>query len=91
MVSHTVTDVVDWMVDVLATEKVLHQDVAAAEIEQRFGVPFVYFNDNGNLAIARDVLKEFRRSTEPDVVWDRSERAWRFREKYDPKTGRQAD
>jgi hypothetical protein len=34
----------------------------------------VYENENGNLAINRQVLKEFRKLTEKTVVWERGVR-----------------
>jgi Family of unknown function (DUF6953) len=51
---------------------------------------FTYDNDNGNLAISRNVLSAFRRLTGEDVVWDRDERMWRHRESHDAP-GRQQD
>jgi hypothetical protein len=40
--------------------------------QETFGDQFTYDNDNdnGNLAIARSVLKEFRQLT-PDAIWER--------------------
>lgn len=35
----------------------LYQQDAVAEIEQRFGTDFVYYNDNGNPAVSRAMLK----------------------------------
>jgi hypothetical protein len=57
------------------------QDVAAA-IQHHFGEPFVYFNANGNLAISKGVLQEFRKLT-PDCVWDRHDKCWRKRAEWD--------
>ena len=68
----------------------LHQDAVVFEIQDRFGEAFVYENDNGNLAIGRAVLTEFRKLTEETVVWERGERVWRRREKHDPLGKRQA-
>ncbi|EPL0635741.1 DUF6953 family protein [Acinetobacter baumannii] len=42
-----------------------------------FGDDFVSENENGNLTISKVVLKEFRKLTEGEVVWMRSEKAWR--------------
>jgi len=69
---------------------VLYQDQAAAEITARFGDECAYQNDNGNLAISREVLKQFRAATEGTVVWDGAERMWRRRENYDSQ-GRRAN
>ncbi len=68
----------------------LEQEWAASEIERKFGEKFVYFNENGNLAIERKVLQAFRNLTEKDVVWDTRERAWRRRERHDAP-GRRAE
>jgi uncharacterized protein DUF6953 len=70
----------------LDTEKTLYQEDVVDEIERKFGKKFIYENENGNLAIARAVLVEFRQIT-PHAVWVRSERCWRRREKHDdPKS-----
>jgi hypothetical protein len=68
----------------------LTQQEAADEILDKFGEDFVYENDNGNLAISKKVLKEFRKISEETVVWERSSRSWRKREDGDPP-GRQVD
>lgn len=67
----------------------LAQEEVAQNVADSFGEPWVYYNDGGNLAISREVLAEFRALT-PDVVWDRSARAWRFREVDDDPTNRGA-
>ena len=77
------------MAEELRRERVLYQDDAAYGLQQRFGDTTVYVNRNGNLAIQPDVLKAFKKETGEAVVWDRGERAWRYREAYDPATGRQ--
>ncbi|MDW5462245.1 hypothetical protein R7J44_20445, partial [Acinetobacter baumannii] len=45
--------------------------------QEIFGDDFVSENENGNLTISKVVLKEFRKLTEGEVVWMRSEKAWR--------------
>ncbi len=76
----TAADVAKWMLETLTRQRELDQEDAAYEIERRFGKRFIYENDNGNPAISREVLKEFRTLTEGTVVWIRGERRWRFRE-----------
>lgn len=61
------------------------------EIRDKFGQEFVYDNRNGNLAIGKAVLREFRLLTEKDVVWERGTRLWRKRETYDARGRRQAE
>jgi hypothetical protein len=58
-----------------------HEEVVL-EVQATFGEPFVYYNDAGNLAIARNVLAAFKAIT-PHLVWDPQERAWRAREASD--------
>jgi len=85
------SDVASFMLERLAEDNDLYQDVAVCEIQDRFGDDFVYINDNGNLAIDKKVLAAFRKLTEGDVVWDRSGRFWRFKEDYDGSASRLAD
>lgn len=68
----------------------LSQDVVAYELYKKFGSAATYMNDNGNLAISKEVLSLFKKMTGTDVIWSRSDRAWRFRQAYD-KPGRQQD
>jgi hypothetical protein len=79
-----------WMREQIEEHGVLYQDQAAAEITARFGDDCTYENENGNLAISREVLKHFRAVTSITVVWDSAERMWRRREKFDSE-GRRAD
>jgi len=75
----TAKDVAAWMAKQMTTGALLYQETVVGEIRDEFGADFVYENDNGNLAIAKEVLKEFRILT-PDVVWMKGERAWRKKE-----------
>jgi len=79
----TPNDVAAWMMGEVTASGVLHQDDAAAQIEAKFGDEFVPLNDNGNMSIRPDVLKEFRKQSGDDVVWERGERLWRKRESFD--------
>lgn len=84
-------DVAEWMLSELKKVKNLDQEVAVYKIRQNFGNDFVYQNENGNPAIDKGVLKEFRKLTEGKVVWDRGYKQWRFRKEYDPEGSRQVD
>ena len=84
-------EVAAWMFDQLRKHGELYQEDAVYEIARRFGPEFTYENENGNPAIKRDVLNEFRRISEELVVWSRSERLWRWRERFDPSGSRQTD
>jgi argonaute-like protein implicated in RNA metabolism and viral defense len=80
-----------WMLEELEREKYLYQEVVVYEIQSKFGEEFTYINENGNWAIDKRVLREFRNLTENTVVWKRGERYWRFREDYDDPNKRQAE
>ncbi len=87
----TPTEVARWMLEALErSDGVLYQDVAVDEIERQFGSKHTYVNDNGNAAVSRSVLSEFRALTSKTVVWERGERLWRWRESND-EPGRAAD
>ena len=62
----TAKDVAEWMFQKLEETGYLSQ-----------GSDFVCQNDNGNLAINKEVLKEFRNFIKDKFEWDRSEKAWR--------------
>jgi len=86
----TAEDVANWMLSELEKDQILYQETAVSDIQERFGNSFVYDNPNGNLAISKEVLAEFRELTNDQVVWVRGERCWRFREKHDDP-GRKQD
>jgi hypothetical protein len=87
----TPLEVAQWMRDKVLSENYMYQEDIVYEIAQKFGEEYVYDNENGNLAISKKVLKEFRRLTEETVVWERGERCWRKREPSDDPDRRQAD
>ena len=70
--------VAEWMVEELRELGWLYQDEAVEQIRKRFGKDFVYVSESGVESIDTRVLKAFRK-TESEVVWEFSERAWRFR------------
>jgi hypothetical protein len=76
--------IAQWMVDQMGDSHWLYQEVIVARMRKEFGEEFVYTNANGNWAISKGVLKEFRKLTEGKLVWDRSSRAWRRRKESDP-------
>jgi hypothetical protein len=71
--------VAKWMLEELKRQHKLHQDTLVYEIAQKFGSQFTYDNENGNLAIRRDVLAAFRELTKDSVVWIQEDRYWRMR------------
>jgi len=85
----TATDAAQWMLAQVRAEGILYQQVAVYEIMEQFGDEFIYYNANGNPAIVKDVLSEFRRLTGDSVVCSRSDRCWRLREEHDEAGRRQ--
>lgn len=77
MTNLTAIDVAKWMIKELDNQEILYPEWAVWEIQELFGDNFVSENENGNLSISKNVLKEFRKLTEREVVWMRSEKAWR--------------
>ena len=91
MAEATPKDAARWMQEKLESSRgYLDQEVAAYGLRSVYGESFTYVNENGNLAINRSVLREFRLLTEDAVVWSRSERAWRRRHAGDLPGSRQA-
>ena len=88
-VTFTAVDVAVWMRSRITVHDPLYQSEAVYTIQEKFGDHFTFDNANGNLAISREVLSEFRRLTDTTVVWDATERAWRLREE-DDAPGRKA-
>ena len=71
--------VAEWMVEELRELGWLYQDEAVEQIRKRFGKDFIYVSESGVESIDTRVLKAFRKLSESEVVWEFSERAWRFR------------
>ena len=86
----TAQEIAEWMLDELTRSGELYQETAVSHIALKFGYEFTYDNENGNLAIRRDVLAAFRRLTKDSVVWEREDRCWRKR-KMDDKPAKQQD
>jgi hypothetical protein len=87
----TAKDVADWMFSRLTASSYLDQEDAVWKIEQQFGKQFVYENANGNPAIDKKVLAEFRKLTTGKAVWERGERSWRLLRPGEKYEGRQVD
>jgi hypothetical protein len=65
------------MVRHLNAKSYLTQEHACFEICKRFGERFTYLNAYGRNAVAKSVLREFRKLADLDVEWSRRERMWR--------------
>jgi hypothetical protein len=86
----TAQEIAHWMLDELTRGGELYQETAVSQIALKFGYEFTYDNENGNLAIRRDILAAFRILTENSVVWDRENRLWRKRDSTDDPSRQQA-
>lgn len=84
----TAADAAAWMSEEVERQGYLHQGVAAHHIRDYFGERFTYPNENGNLAISRDVLRAFLRLTHRTAVWEWREFRWRLRRPGDSPTRR---
>ena len=89
MTNVTAFDVAKWMIKELDEQEYLDQEWTVWEIQDLFGDDFIHEKENGNLSIAKNVLKEFRKLTEGEVVWMRSEKAWRRLYEDEEYEGRQ--
>ncbi|QRY63451.1 hypothetical protein JVX90_04250 [Gordonia sp. PDNC005] len=74
----TSKEVAQWMVNeiIQSGQHGVSQSDIVFEIESQFGPSFVYDNENGNPAISRPVLAEFKRLHGGRIEWERAERAW---------------
>lgn len=84
-------EVAQWMFSQLEEKQYLYQEMVVYDMMSKFGEGFTYINENGNPAIDRRVLRDFRKLTKDNVVWERGERMWRFRQSYDTADKRQAE
>lgn len=87
----TAKDVAEWMLSKFVPKKPIYQDSMVGQIRKRYGSTFTYTNKNGNLAINKDVLDEFRRLSEGKVVWVKGERCWRLLKEGEAYKGRQVE
>lgn len=86
----TAKDVAAWLAEQVISEPgYTYQGVIVYDLSHKFGDEFTYLNENGNPAIRKDVLAEFRKLTKDTVVWDGGERAWRKREHGDARSRQQ--
>ena len=87
----TSREVAEFMLASQGDRKWLDQEVVVAKIRKECGEEHTYTNPNGNWAISKKVLAEFRKLTADTHVWERGDRAWRLRTDRDVAGKRQAD
>ena len=76
-------DVAEFMMKELKENECLYQQDVVYDIEEKFGEEFVYENDNGGLSIDKKVLAEFRKLDDKNVVYEKGQKMWRFRDDDD--------
>jgi hypothetical protein len=87
----TPLEVAQWMAEQVLTAPYVYQETIVRQILTKFGSKFTYTNANGNPAINKDILKQFRKLTDGKVVWERSDRSWRKLRTGEVYKGRQTD
>lgn len=87
----TPREVAKFMLASQGDKRWLDQEVVVWKIRQECGEEHTYMNANGNWAISKQVLAEFKKLTADTHIWERGDRAWRLRTERDPVGKRQAD
>lgn len=68
-------DVAEWMLSKIDYRNT-PQSWLANEIKKEFGNNYIYYTNSGNIAINKDVIKEFKKLRKDTIRWDRSAKAW---------------
>jgi hypothetical protein len=69
--------IAEFMINEILEKGYVYQEYLVHDIQEKFGDDFVYINENGNLAISKKVLNEFKKLKEQNnIEWDRSKRSW---------------
>lgn len=87
----TPKQVAEWMNQLFQTRGFLDQYTAATGILRAFGKEHLYKNGNGNWAINKPILAEFRKLTTDTAMWSRSDQRWVKRQPHHPKDRRMID
>ena len=69
--------VAEFMINEILEKGYVYQEYLVHDIQKKFGEEYVYVNENGNLAISKKVLNEFKKLKDvKGIEWDRSDRCW---------------
>jgi hypothetical protein len=68
-----------WMMDQLTTKGGLYHRTAVRHIRHHYGDLYLYLNANGNPAISKNVLNEFRLLAGGTAMWQSAKHCWRLR------------
>jgi len=76
-------EIASWMLEIIRrthfeNRDVTYQNYLVYDIAKEFGDEWTYENDNGNLAISKEVLKAFGKVKAGNVRWDRGSRYWEW-------------
>jgi len=82
-------EVAKWMFAEFDRNGVLFHDIAVDRIRELFGTEFTYPVEDGYFGIDQDVLREFRRLGDGQIVWVRFQQFWRRRRPDDSQDGQQ--
>jgi hypothetical protein len=75
----TANEVAAWMLAKLEKEQCIYQDDVVDHLVKSKAEELLKENADGNLVLGKPVLDAFKKLTETNVVWVRSEFYWRFR------------
>jgi len=83
-------DVAQWILGLLDSRREITQVNVVSWVRQKFGTDFIYTNKNGVQALSKKVLREFRKLSGDNVVWENGAKQWRRRTPSD-RPGRRQD
>ena len=80
---HTTAEVAAWMLSVIQEQGELTQNNAYYLINKQFGSGFTTVTNSGSPSIKGSVLTAFKKISEENVIWERTDKKWRKREFFD--------
>lgn len=75
----SINNIISWMLSKLEREACLYQDDVVDYLVKNSFEQYLIENSEGNQVLNRKLLEEFKKHTEDDVVWVRTELYWRWR------------
>jgi hypothetical protein len=75
----TSASIASWMLSSLEKEGCLYQDDVVDYLVKNNAEDLLRENSDGNQVLTISVLNSFKKITEPNVVWVRPDRYWRYR------------
>lgn len=73
------TEASTWMRSQLDKDGCLYQDDVVDYLVKEGAEALLRENSDGNLVLERKLLNEFRKLTQDEVVWVKTDKYWRFR------------